>query len=107
MPSFQVEGVCYPSALQAVQAIAARSAGSVVSTGSRAFSLNASTVTDSSITWSKTDLSNGAVTQSTVSITPVPCLLLTAEDGAVISGAIGGVWLTVALILFYRRSLHA
>jgi len=106
MASFQVDGVCYSSALAAVQAMAAREVGSLHQLGGSLVVVDSPTQTDSSITYSFRDASTGATFSSVQPVTLPPCGLLDTADGLIIAWGIATAWIVTAGILFLRRGLH-
>jgi len=106
MPSFQVDGVCYSSALSAVQAMAAAEVGGMRQIGTATYVVDSTAQTASSITYVLRDVSSTAVITTTETVTPLPCGLLDTSDGLVIAWGIATAWLITHGILFLRRGLH-
>jgi hypothetical protein len=106
MAGFQVDGVCYSSALSAVQAMAAREVGSIRQVGTAQYVVDSTAQTASSITYVLRNVSSTAVITTTETVAPLPCGLLDTTDGLLIAWGIATAWLITHGILFLRRGLH-
>lgn len=113
MASFQVDGVCYSSALLSVQAMAAKEVGSIRQIGTSQYIVDSTAQTDNSITYifrnvnkSPTIQTDSQFITSTESVTPQPCGLLDTADGLIIAWGIATAWLVTYGILFLRRGLQ-
>lgn len=106
MASFQVGDVCYPSAVEAVQAMASSEVGSIRQLGNSQYVVDSTAQTGSSITYVFRDVATSATITSTQQVTPQPCGLLDTSDGLVISWGIAAAWLFAAGVLVLRRGLH-
>jgi len=112
--SFQVDGVCYSSALLSVKAMAAREIGSIRQIGTSQYIVDSSSQSDNSVTYvfRNVSVSSGLTTgdaqyiTSTQSVTPQPCGLLDTADGLIIAWGIATAWLVTYGVLFLRRGLH-
>lgn len=106
MAAFQVDGSCYNGAVNAVQAMAAREVGKVVSIGAKTYVVDVTAVTGSSITYKFNDVSSTAFVSKVATVSPLACGLLETADGLVIAWGIATAWLVTAGILFLRRGIH-
>lgn len=113
MASFQVDGVCYSSALLAVKAMAAKEVGSILRVGTSQYVVDSPSQTASSVTYVLTNVSPSTTVSadpraitSVQSVTPQPCGLLDTADGLVISWGIATAWLITAGVLFLRRGIN-
>lgn len=106
MASYQVGEVCYPTALDAVKAMAAAEVGSIRQIGTAQYVVDSTAQTASSITYVFRNVSSTAVVTSTELVTPQPCGLLDTADGLVIAWGIAAAWLLTAGVLFLRRGVH-
>ena len=97
---FQYGATCYPSASTVNQLTGAAQAGSVVLIGGQPHVLAISGFTDTSITYSYSPVSGGAVVSQTVANIPPPCALLTAADAVEVGTMIGVAWVAVYAIKF-------
>lgn len=106
MASFQVDGVCYSSALLSVQAMAAREIGSIRQIGTAQYVVDSTAQTADSITYIFRNVGSTASFTSVANVTPQPCGLLDTADGLLIAWGIATAWLITHGILFLRRGLH-
>lgn len=106
MASFQVDGVCYSTALSAVQAMAAREVGSIRQVGTAQYVVDSTGQTASTVTYVLRNVSNTAVITTTETVSPLPCGLLDTADGLIIAWGIATAWILTAAVLFLRRGMH-
>lgn len=102
--AYQVGSTCYSSAQAALSATASSQVGAVVMHGGSAFVVDASQVGASSITYRLNPVGGGTAISSVVSVTPQPCGLLTAEDGALLGWSIAAAWIAVAVVMNLRKA---
>jgi len=105
MSSLQVDGVCY-SETAAVQAMAAREVGRIVTIGAKTYVVDVGALTPSSITYTFSDLTTSTIFTKVVNVTPQPCGLLDTSDGLIIGWLIAVAWLSTAAVLHLRRGVH-
>jgi hypothetical protein len=103
--AFQVGSACYGTAGEALQAIAATQAGSVVVHGSAAYVVDA-TVSGTSITYTLSPVAGGSALTYASTIQPQPCGLLDWQDGLVLGWGVAGAWLLVAAVMVLRKGVH-
>ena len=104
--AFQVGSACYGDAQGAVAAIASSQVGAVVSHGQAAYVVNASEVSESSITYTLSPVAGGAAITMVASVSPQPCGLLDWQDGLYLGWGIAAAWIFTAAIMFLRRGAH-
>lgn len=102
--AFQVGSTCYSTPAGALSAAASSQVGTVVSHGGSAYVVDASSVTASSISYRLTPVGGGTPIASVVSMSPQPCGLLTAEDGAMLGWAIAAAWIATAVVINLRKA---
>lgn len=103
---FQVDSNCYSTSLLAVHAMAAKEVGKVVNIGTKAYVVDVTGVTGSSITFRFNDVQTTAFITKVVAVSPEPCGLLDTSDALVIAWGIATAWLVTAGVLFIRRGVH-
>lgn len=103
---FQIGSACYPTAVQAAQAAASSSVGSIISHGTTAYVVDVSSTSDTSITYSFTPLDGGAALVLVTPFTAQPCSLLQLDDGLSIGWMVAGAWLGTYCLLFLARALR-
>lgn len=104
--AYQVGDACYSTSLEAVQVMASKVAGGVVVIGSKAYVVNASSVTGSSITYAFAEVGGVGTMSKTSTVTPQPCGLLDWQDGLTIGWAIAAAWIATAVVLHLRKAVH-
>jgi len=116
MAGYQVDSVCYPTAMVAAQAFASGLGGGPWSVGSAACS-GAYTVSAGgtegapTLVYTLTKLAGTCISPSpasyTVAFAPSPCGLLDWEDGLAVGWGIAAAWIAVAVVLFLRKAAHS
>ncbi len=104
--SYQYNANCYSDQLSAARAIASDNVGRVVVIGTASYSMDVSSITESTITYNLQDLNSSAFIAKTVSISPVDCQLFDTADGLMIGWGIAAAWLATAAVLFLRKGIH-
>lgn len=95
---WQVGGTCYDTKTQALQAKASEQSGAVVQQGGSAYVVTVSAVGEDGVQYSLQPLGGGTPIVSQVPQEPLPCNLLTTQDGQLIGWAIAAGWIAVFLI---------
>lgn len=103
---YQVGSTCYSDAPAALSAMASAQAGAVVVHGGAAYVVDASSVTNSSITYTLRPVAGGSSIASTVSLTPLPCGLLEWHDGLTLGWGVATAWVLTAAVMHLRRAAH-
>lgn len=103
---FQVGTACYSTAVAALTASASTQTGAVVVDGGISKVVAVTGVTNSTITYSFTRVSDGVVSSITVPVEPMPCGLLTASDALEISWMIAISWISVFAVSFLIKSMR-
>lgn len=109
MAGYQVGEVCYPTALEATQAVAARGSGNFVLLGSKGYIAEANTVTAGSIVWKFLDptaLAPGNVINRTYTVNLQPCNMLQSSDALELGWMVAGVWVATYAVLFMARAFR-
>jgi len=104
--SAQVGNTCYGTDLQAAQAAASAEVGSIVVVGSKAYTVNATSITATSITYQLKEIGGTGIYSSANAFTAVPCQMLSAEDGLQMGWMVGSVWVAVFAVMFLTRGLR-
>lgn len=104
--AYQVGDACYSTALEAVQVMASNAVGGVVVIGSKAYVVNAGSITGSSITYSFAEVGGTGYMTKLANVTPQPCGLLDWQDGLTIGWAIAAAWIATAVVLHLRKAVH-
>jgi hypothetical protein len=102
--AFQVGSACYGTEVQAAQAQASASVGSIV--GVSPHSVSVSSVAADSITYVLSPVGGGTPITHVAPFTPQPCNLLQAEDGLAIGWMVAGAWIGAWALLFLARALR-
>ncbi len=102
---WQVGGTCYDTKTQALQAKASEQSGSVVQQSGAAYVVTVTAVAEDGVQYSLHPLAGGVATVVQVQQEPMPCNLLTMQDGQAIAWAIATGWISMYLIksLLYAR----
>lgn len=103
---YQVGTTCYAEAQQALSAVASAQVGAIVTRGGAPYVVDAQSVTGQSITYRFQSVDGGAAFATTLNITPQPCQLLTAADGALLGWAIASAWICTAVVMNLRKAIH-
>lgn len=104
--AYQVGEACYSTALEAVQVMASSAVGGVVVIGSKAYVVNATSVTGSSITYGFAEVGGTGTMTKVATVNPQPCGLLDWQDGLTIGWAIAAAWIATAVVLHIRKAVH-
>ena len=106
MPAFQVGSVCYPTAVQAAQALASQQVGGIVSQAGTLHTVSVSAVADTSISYVLTPVAGGAAITHVAPFTAQPCNMLQLEDGMSMAWMIAGAWIGAYCLLFLARVMR-
>ena len=101
--NYQVGTACYPTPEAAASVSASASLGAIVHRGGDAYSVDASSVNETSITYTLTPITGGAPITTVTPYTAQPCQLLTFGDGLQMGWMIAGAWLAAFCLLFLAR----
>jgi len=103
---FQVDQTCYSSALDAVNAMAAREVGSVRQIGSKTYVTDVTATTATSITYVLRDVASTATVTKVATVSPRACGLLDTPDALILSWGIVTAWIIAAAVLHLKRGVH-
>ena len=98
--SFQSGDACFPTALAANTASAARESGSIKQIGTAQYVVDVTSVTDTSITYVFRNVSNTATVTKVAAVSPEPCQLLGVSDAAQVGGLIIAAWAATYAIVY-------
>ena len=101
---FQVGSLCYGTALDAVQAIAAGQVGTILVKGSVVYVVDVSAVTDASITTVLNPVGGGTALTTVVPVTPQPCGLLEWQDTLALGWLVVAAWVAVYAVKFLAKA---
>lgn len=104
---YQYGNSCYQTPSAANQIAASSQTGSVVVIGGQPYVLAASGVTDSTITYTYSPAAGGATIAQTVTVIPLPCVMLTAADAVDIGWLIAAAWIGVYAIKYLANHLQS
>ena len=104
--NYQVGTACYPTPEAAASVSASASLGAMVHRGGDAYSVDASSVNETSITYTLTPITGGVPITTTVPYTAQPCQLLTIQDGLQMGWVVAAAWIGVYCLVFLARALR-
>lgn len=104
--NYQVGTACYPTPEAAASVSASASLGAIVHRGGDAYSVDASSVNETSITYTLTPITGGAPITTTVPYTAQPCQLLTMQDGLQMGWGVAAAWIGVYALMFLSRAFR-
>lgn len=107
MPSYQVGDTCYSTALAAVQALASAEVGGITVIGSKAYVVDATNISGTSITYSFLEVGGTGTMTKVATVTPQPCGLLDWQDGLTLGWAVAAAWIATAVVLHIRKAAHS
>jgi hypothetical protein len=100
---WQVDGACYATQLQAVQAAVSREVGKVVSIGTASYVVDVTATTATSATYVYRRVSGTPDITKVTPITVQPCGLLEWQDGLSLAWAVVAIWLGVYALRYLGR----
>jgi hypothetical protein len=100
---WQVDGACYATRLQAVQASVSSEVGKVVNIGTAAYVVDVTATTSTSATFVYRRVTGTPDITKVSTITAQPCGLLEWEDGLQLAWAVVAVWLAAYGLRFLGR----
>lgn len=104
--SYQSGDACFPTALAANTASAARMQGSIKQIGTAQYVVDVSAVTDSTISYAFRDVATSSTISSTETVNPVPCQLLSMEDAVEVGWQIALSWFVTYGVVFLIRVIR-
>ena len=104
--AYQVDQTCYSTALDAVNAMAAREVGSVRQIGSKTYVTDVTATTATSITYVLRDVASTATVTKVATVAPRTCGLIDTPDVLIMAWGIVTAWIVAAAILHIRRGVH-
>ncbi|WP_234640659.1 hypothetical protein [Delftia tsuruhatensis] len=105
MPSYQVGAACYPTQLQAAQAVASSQIGNVVQQGGSAHVVELRAINPTAITYGLRPVTGSPLIEVVSTFEAQPCGLLQASDGLALGWMVGGVWIVVYGLTFIARTV--
>jgi hypothetical protein len=103
---WQVDGACYATQLQAVQAAVSGEVGKVVTIGTAGYVVDVAATTAASATYVFRRVDGTSDLTQVVSLTPQPCGLLEWQDGLQLSWAVFAIWLSAYGLRFLGRAVR-
>jgi hypothetical protein len=104
---WQVDGACYATQLQAVQAAVSGEVGKVVTIGTVSYVVDVTATTSTSATYVYRRVSGTPDITKVTTITAQPCGLLEWQDGLVLAWAVVGIWLAAYGLRYLGRVAKA
>lgn len=104
--SYQVGSTCYPSPAAAAQASSSAVVGSIVPLGSALYVVDVQAVSDTSITYSFSDVQTSTSFTKVAPFTAAPCGLLDTSDGILIGWGVALAWIVTAAVVHMKRGVH-
>lgn len=104
--SFQVGQACYPQAINAAQAVASETVGTLISHGGQTYGVAVDSVAATQIAYRLTPPAGGTPVQLVVPFTAQPCQLLGVDDGIQLGWMVGAAWAGAWALLFVVRAIR-
>lgn len=103
---FQIGTACYSTQVQAAQAAASEQVGAIVGHAGAAYTVSASAVDATAITYVLTPVGGGTPITQVAPYTAQPCNLLEGSDGIALGWMVAACWIGVFCVMFLTRALR-